>query len=109
MTLYKRYSNAVSGDANFSMDHTGLTVGGFTQPSVASTFIEVQGNSEKGLCQRFLWIFPQPYFAKFNELQLVDQNFSTSMGKGYCYTTGWGLTRDGLICVYGWPKKIGGN
>jgi hypothetical protein len=71
---------AVSGEANFTMEHTGLTVGGFTQPSVAANFIELQGNSSKGLCQRFLWFFPKPLSVKFSELEQVDREFSTSVG-----------------------------
>ncbi len=73
--------SAVSGDANFTMKHTGLTIEGFTQPVVARTLIEIQANVEKGLCQRFLWIAPQPATVSFNELQQVDQEFSTALGK----------------------------
>ena len=32
-------SDTVSGEANFVMNHTGLTAGGFTQPSVARNLI----------------------------------------------------------------------
>lgn len=38
---------AVSGDANFSMDVTALTIGGFTQPMVARNLIELQASVEK--------------------------------------------------------------
>lgn len=55
---------SVSGDANFSMKHTGLTIGGFTQPFVARNLIDVQANVEKGLCQRFLWLVPEPPMSK---------------------------------------------
>ena len=72
---------AVSGDANFTMKHTGLTIGGFTQPVVAQNLIEIQANVEKGLCQRFLWVAPQPATVSFNDLQQVDQEFSTALGK----------------------------
>ena len=48
-------THAVSGEANFTIHHIGLTVGGFTQPSVARNILEHQANVEKGLCQRFLW------------------------------------------------------
>ena len=41
----------VSGDANFSMDYTGLNIGGFTQANVARGFIESTANVEKGLIQ----------------------------------------------------------
>ena len=72
---------AVSGDANFSMSHTGLTIGGFTQPSVATSLIEIPSNVEKGLCQRFLWLVPKPTPVTFNELQQVDINFSYAISK----------------------------
>ena len=55
----------VSGEANFSMPHTGLTIGGFTQPIVACNLLENQVNVEKGLCQRFLWIAPQTNYYSF--------------------------------------------
>ena len=70
----------VSGDANFSMQHTGMTIGGFIQPSVARSLIELQSNVEKGLCQRFLWLCPKATFVKFDQLQQIDENFSTTIG-----------------------------
>jgi hypothetical protein len=73
----------VSGEANFTMHHTGLTVGGFTQPSVARSLIEHQPNMEKGLCQRFLWLVPKPNPVRFNDLECVDQSFSTAISKVY--------------------------
>ena len=42
------------------MQHTGLTVGGFTQPIVARNILENQANVEKGLCQRFYGSFLNP-------------------------------------------------
>ena len=72
---------AVSGDANFAMAHTGLTLGGFTQPIVTRNLVEMQANVEKGLCQRFLWIAPKPATVSFEQLQQVDQDFSTAVGK----------------------------
>ena len=51
----------VSGDANLSMDYTGLNIGGFTQANVARGFIESTANVEKGLIQRFHWLIPKPY------------------------------------------------
>ena len=51
-------STAVSGDANFSMHRTGLTLGGFIQPSVTRCLIEQQANVEKGLYQRFFVACP---------------------------------------------------
>lgn len=70
----------MSGDANFAMDHTGLTIGGFTQPSVARNLIEITANVEKGLCQRFLWLVPKPTPVSFEQLQQVDKEFSASIG-----------------------------
>ena len=74
------YISVVSGDSNFSMGHTGLTVGGFTQPTVARNIVCNPGNSDKGLCQRFLWLLPKPKSVAFEELQKVDQGFCTSIG-----------------------------
>ena len=70
----------VTGDANFNMERTSLTVGGFTQPTVARQMIEQQGSTEKGLAQRFMWMFPQPLFARFNNLEPVDEKFMESLG-----------------------------
>ena len=70
----------VSGDANFHMERTVLTVG-FTQPSVAKNLIELPASVEKGLTQRFLWIFPKPSFAKFDTLELIDESFTQYLGK----------------------------
>ena len=44
------YIYIVSGEANFV---TNLTIGGFTQPEVARSLIELPTNSEKGLSSRF--------------------------------------------------------
>ena len=41
----------VTGEANISMDSTCLTVGGFSQPSVAHVLIEQNGSAEIGLSQ----------------------------------------------------------
>lgn len=71
----------VSGDANFAMTHTGLTIGGFTQPSVARSLIEIPANVEKGLCQRLLWVVPKPAGVHFKLLEKVDQDFTVSIGK----------------------------
>jgi len=74
-------SHAVSGEANFAMSHTGLTLGGFIQPTIARNLIEIQSNVEKGLCQRFLWVVPQPTVVSFEKLQRVNKEFTTSIGK----------------------------
>ena len=65
------------------MDQTALTVGGFTQPCVAKSLIELPASIEKGLTQRFLWIFPKPSFAKFDTLELIDETFSEYLGDVY--------------------------
>ena len=70
----------MSGDANFSMDITSLTIGGFTQPTVARNLIELQASVEKGLSPRFLWIFPKPTYAQFETLEKVDESFTHSLG-----------------------------
>lgn len=75
------YSPIVSGDANFSMSITGLTVGGFTQPTVARSFLQLPQAIEKGLVQRFLWIIPKPSFSPFSSLESANRNFSDYLGK----------------------------
>ena len=70
----------VTGEANFSMQSTSLTVGGFNQPSVARSLIELPGNAEKGLSQRFLWIFPKPVYGQFGSLEPTDKNFKEKTG-----------------------------
>ena len=65
----------VSGDANFAMSSTQLTVGGFTQPGVARGLIEMPNNAEKGFSNRFLWLFPNPLFEHFSSLGEVDEDF----------------------------------
>lgn len=70
----------VTGEANFAMDSTNLTLGGFTQPAVARTLIELPANAEKGLSQRFIWTFPKPAYADFETLEPVDNLFSTALG-----------------------------
>ena len=67
------------------MSYTGLTVGGFIQPSIARNLIEIPSNVEKGLCQRFLWLVPKPTVVSFDRLQKVDKDFTTSIGKVYVF------------------------
>ena len=69
------------------MPKTGLTVGGFTQPSVAISLLELPQSSEKGLVQRFLWILSKPSYAPFASLEQVDQEFRDYLGtiKKYHY------------------------
>lgn len=70
----------VSGEANFKMEHTGLTIAGFTQANVAKGLIESIPNVEKGLSQRFHWLIPKPNPIKFADLQSVDKGFSDAIG-----------------------------
>ncbi len=65
------------------MHQTALTVGGFTQPVVAKSLIELPSSAEKGFAQRFLWILPQPKFSTFESLQLVDDNFTRYLGNNH--------------------------
>ncbi len=82
---------AVTCHANFQMDRTALSIGGFTQPGVARNIIEQRNGAERGFSQRFLWIFPKPTFAKFASLKPVTENISISLGKHFLvndtYTT----------------------
>ena len=71
----------VTGEANFTMPRTHLTVGGFTQPGVARALIELPSNAEKGLSHRFIWLFPKPLFGKFSTLGEVDKEFQLNMDK----------------------------
>ena len=82
MNLIDYVHSLVSGDANFDMDTTSLTVGGFSQPSVARMLIEQSASAEIGLTQRFLWCFPKPSYSKFATLQKVDKDFTDTLGKG---------------------------
>ena len=60
---------AVTGETNFAMPYTRLTVGGFTQLGLARSLIELPSNAEKGLSHRFLWVFPSPLFGKFYKIK----------------------------------------
>ena len=63
------------------MENTSLIIGGFSQPGVARTLIEQSGSIETGLAQRFMWLFPKPSYAKFQDLEAVDEGFAKSLGK----------------------------
>ena len=78
------YYYIVTGEANFSMSATSLTVGGFNQPAVARALIELPGNAEKGLSQRFLWLFPKPTYADFDSLEPADKSFTDKIGNYTC-------------------------
>jgi len=71
----------VAGDANFNMPSTNLTLAGFTQPPVARSVIESAGNFEKGLPQRFIWMFPKGTYSYLNKLQPINVTFTTALGK----------------------------
>ena len=62
------------------MDRTALTVGGFTQPCVSKQLFEQQASTDKGLTQRFLWIFPEPEFGDFETLERLDKEFYDDLG-----------------------------
>lgn len=78
---YIIYHVLVSGEANFVMKSTNLTIGGFTQPSVARSLIDIPSNSEKGLSHRFIWLFPLPVFKNFDTLTEVNQDFIDKISK----------------------------
>ena len=72
--------STVSGEANFEIKRTGLTLGGFIQLSIARNILEQPANMEKGLSQRFLWFVPEPIPVPFDELEKVNRDFSASIG-----------------------------
>lgn len=63
------------------MRSTNLTVGGFTQPGVARSLIDIPSNAEKGFSHRFLWLFPKPLFEKFDTLGEIDDVFFQKLSK----------------------------
>lgn len=83
--IYSYYSSIfyilVTGEANFAMPCTRLTIGGFTQPGIARALIELPSNAEKGLSHRFVWLFPKPLFGAFTTLGEVDKEFQESLGE----------------------------
>ena len=62
------------------MDSTNLTLAGFTQPAVARNLIESPSNYEKGLPQRFLWMFPKTTYAYLEMLKPIDVVFTSALG-----------------------------
>ena len=66
--------NSVTGEANFSVESTCLTVGGFSQPKVACSLIEQSVSAEIGLTQRFMWTFPRPTYSHYHMLEEVDKD-----------------------------------
>ena len=75
------YIIAVTGEANFVMQSTRLTIGVFTQPAVARSIIEQPTNADKGLSHRFMWLFPNPFYGKFNSLGTIQKEFQHNIGK----------------------------
>ena len=71
----------VTGEANFNMSLTRLTIGGFTQAGTARSLIQMPVNSEKRLSHRFLWLFPKPPYGKFSSLEKIDEVFTTALSK----------------------------
>ena len=63
------------------MAKTSLTVGGFSQPAVTRSLIEVPGNAERGLTQRILWLYPRPVYSSFSTLERIDKSFVDNIGK----------------------------
>ncbi len=76
----KCFKHSVTGEANFVMPTTSLTVGGFNQPAVARSLIELPGNAEQGLSQRFLWLFPKPIYTDFDSLEPIKKEFTDKIG-----------------------------
>ena len=92
----------MSRDANFHMERTALTVGRFTHPSVAKSFIEVPQGIEESLVQRFLWIFPKPTYAKFASLEPASNDFCNHLDELKEIVYIFALK----ICAYGILIKI---
>ena len=70
-----------AGEVNFRMKRTALTVGGLTQPMVARSLMESPQCVDKGLVQRFLWIFPRPSYSSYSELEPASRSFCQFLGK----------------------------
>ena len=66
------------------MPSTYLTVGGFTQPSVARHVVEPPSSAKKGFTHRFMWIFPKPLYQKFAKLGAVDKDFTENLSEFKC-------------------------
>jgi hypothetical protein len=70
---------SVTGDANFQMKRTGLSLGGFIQPAPARTLLELNTSVEKGFCQRILWCVPKPTMASFRSWRKWTVNFQLQL------------------------------
>ena len=89
LLIIKHFEFSVTGDANYSMETTNLTIVGSSQPVVSRTLIEHSGSTEVGLAQRIFWIFPQPSYAKISSLEAVQRDFIDIIG-----TCTYNLIRD---------------
>jgi len=81
------------------MMKTGLTMGGFTQPSVANSLVESPQAIEMGMVLRFLWIFPKPIYSKFTKLQRTNQSFVEYLSKFLTIILLSKLSENGY-CIY---------
>lgn len=62
----------VSGDANFAMSSTMITIGGFTQPGVARSLIEAPTNMDRDFPIGFCGTFQLLYMKAFHHcLKLI--------------------------------------
>ena len=64
----------VTGETRFFMDRTSLTVSGFNQPAVARFLLEIPGNAEKGLSQRFCGYFLNQYMVYLKQWSQVSRS-----------------------------------
>lgn len=62
------------------MASTSLTLAGFTQPPVARSVIESAANFEKGLPQRFIWLFPKGTYEYLDKLEPINAAFTSALG-----------------------------
>ncbi len=59
--------------------------------------IEQAVSAEKGLTQRFLWVFPEPSFAKLEDLEEVDPGFCDYLGEQWTLSLQAHITSNVLI------------
>ena len=84
----------VTGNANYFMAKTSLSIFGFTQPHTALPIIQDAQNNVKGFTSRFIWYFPEPVFAKLRHTKLTEEEneilkaFQKNFGEflaSFCY------------------------
>uniref|UniRef100_A0A7M5XGK5 Uncharacterized protein n=1 Tax=Clytia hemisphaerica TaxID=252671 RepID=A0A7M5XGK5_9CNID len=80
-----RRRETISGNANFDLNFAHFTILGFTQPSASISLLteskQTKGNSSStyanstnnGFVNRFLWYFPRPIYAHFEDLAISNQ------------------------------------